>query len=47
MSGATQCKPHPMPEMLRFVGSLRTAFGASVDELVTRGKAGEPTFFAR
>lgn len=36
-----------MPEMAAFVANLRSAFGASIDEAVARGKAGEPTFYAR
>ena len=37
-----------MPEVAEFVAKLREAFGdATVDEAVARGKAGEPTFFAR
>ncbi|MEX3964845.1 hypothetical protein AB4Y42_21965 [Paraburkholderia sp. EG286B] len=41
------CK-HPMPEIATFVAELRQAFGdASIDQAVARGKAGEPTFFAR
>ena len=47
MSGAAQRKSHPMPEMAAFVANLRSAFGASIDEAVARGKAGEPTFYAR
>jgi hypothetical protein len=39
-------KDHPMPEMAAFVAELRSAFGATIEEAVTRGKAGEPTFFA-
>jgi hypothetical protein len=38
---------HPMPEMAAFVAELRAAFGDSVDEAVSRGKNGEPTFYAR
>ena len=41
-------RKHPMPEVADFVAKLREAFGdATIDEAVTRGKAGEPTFFAR
>jgi hypothetical protein len=36
-----------MPEMAAFVAELRAAFGDSVDEAVSRGKNGEPTFYAR
>lgn len=37
-----------MPEIAAFVAELRGAFGdATIDEAVTRGKAGEPTSFAR
>ena len=39
---------HPMPEMATFVASLKAAFGdAVIDEAFRRGKAGEPTFYAR
>jgi len=40
-------RTHPMPEMAAFVAELRAAFGDSVDEAVSRGKNGEPTFYAR
>jgi hypothetical protein len=40
-------RKHPMPEMATFVAELRAAFGDSVDEAVSRGKNGEPTFYAR
>jgi hypothetical protein len=41
-------RKHPMPEIAAFVSSLRDAFGdATIDEAIARGKAGEPTFFAR
>jgi hypothetical protein len=41
-------RKHPMPEVADFVAKLREAFGdATIDEAVKRGKAGEPTFFAR
>ena len=40
-------RKHPMPEMAAFVAELRAAFGDSVDEAVSRGKSGEPTFYAR
>lgn len=40
-------RKHPMPEMAAFVAELRAAFGDSVDEAVSRGKNGEPTFYAR
>jgi hypothetical protein len=41
-------RKHPMPESADFVAKLREAFGnATIDEAVARGKAGEPTFFAR
>ncbi|MDR5785234.1 hypothetical protein P9281_01475 [Caballeronia sp. LP003] len=37
-----------MPEIATFVAELREAFGdATINEAVARGKAGEPTFFAR
>ncbi|SAK86654.1 hypothetical protein AWB75_05869 [Caballeronia catudaia] len=37
-----------MPEFADFVVQLREAFGdATLDEAVARGKASEPTFFAR
>jgi hypothetical protein len=37
-----------MPEFADFVVKLRKAFGdATIDEAVTRGNAGEPTFFAQ
>jgi len=36
-----------MPEMAAFVAELRAAFNDSVDEAVSRGKSGEPTFYAR
>ncbi|KXV03248.1 MULTISPECIES: hypothetical protein [unclassified Caballeronia] len=37
-----------MPEFADFVVKLREAFGdATIDEAVARGKAGEPTFFAK
>jgi hypothetical protein len=37
-----------MPGVAEFVAKLREAFGdATIDEAVARGKAGEPTFFAR
>jgi hypothetical protein len=36
-----------MPEIAAFVAELRHAFGdAIIDEAFTRGRAGEPTFFA-
>nr|WP_075643343.1 hypothetical protein [Caballeronia sordidicola] len=47
MSVATERKSHPMPEMAAFVANLRAAFGSSIDAAVARGKAGEPTFYAR
>lgn len=38
---------HPMPEMAAFMAKLRTAFGdEAVDDAVSRGKAGEATFYA-
>ncbi len=41
-------RKHPMAEIAAFVTELRRAFGdATIDEAVARGKAGEPTFFAR
>jgi hypothetical protein len=41
-------RKHPMPEVADFVAKLREAFGdATIDEAVKRGKAAEPTFFAR
>ena len=41
-------RKHPLPEIADFVSRLRDAFGdATIDEAVARGKAGEPTFFAR
>jgi len=40
-------RKHPMPEMAAFVAKLRAAFGDSVDEAVSRGKSGEPTFYPR
>jgi hypothetical protein len=40
-------RTHPMPEMAAFVAQLRAAFGDCVDEAVSRGKSGEPTFYAR
>jgi hypothetical protein len=37
-----------MPEIADFVLKLRNGFvDATIDEAVGRGKAGEPTFFAR
>lgn len=37
-----------MSEFAEFVARLREAFGdATIDEAVARGKAAEPTFFAR
>ncbi|QCP48287.1 hypothetical protein FAZ95_03245 [Trinickia violacea] len=39
---------HPMPEIAAFVAELKAAFGdAVIDEAIRRGKAGEPTFYAR
>ncbi|MPW19743.1 hypothetical protein GCT13_23305 [Paraburkholderia sp. CNPSo 3157] len=39
-------RKHPMPEIAAFVAELRRAFGdATIHD--ARGKAGEPTFFAR
>lgn len=39
---------HPMPEIAAFVADLKSAFGErEIDEAIRRGKAGEPTFFAR
>jgi hypothetical protein len=36
-----------MPEISAFVGSLREAFGADeINDLIRRGRAGEPVFFA-
>ncbi len=40
-------RKHPMPEMAAFVAELRAAFGDAVDDAVSRGKSGEPTFYAR
>ncbi len=47
MSGAARRKSHLMPKTAALVASLRSAFGATVDEAVARGKARVPTFFAR
>ncbi|MFM0509272.1 hypothetical protein [Paraburkholderia sp. RL17-373-BIF-A] len=39
---------HPMPEVATFTSAMRNAFGDEcVDDAVRRGKAGEPTFYAR
>jgi hypothetical protein len=39
---------HPMPEIAAFVAELKAAFGdAVIDDAIRRGKAGEPTFYAR
>jgi len=39
---------HPMPEIAAFVANLKSAFGErEIDEAIRRGKAGEPTFYAR
>ena len=39
---------HPMPEVAAFVEKLRAAFGHEViNGAIRRGKAGEPTFYAR
>jgi hypothetical protein len=39
---------HPMPEMAAFVAGLKSAFGdAVIDDAIRRGKAGEPTFYAK
>lgn len=41
-------RKHPMPGIAAFVAQLRAAFGdATIDETLARGKASEPTFFAR
>jgi hypothetical protein len=37
---------HRTPEIAKFVAELRAAFGETVDDAVSRGKAGEATFFA-
>lgn len=39
---------HPMPETAAFVAAMKTGFGEQeIDEAIRRGKAGEPTFYAR
>ena len=43
-----QAAGHPMPEIAAFVADLKAAFGEQeIDEAIRRGKAGEPTFYAR
>ncbi|KAE8759498.1 MULTISPECIES: hypothetical protein [Paraburkholderia] len=38
---------HPMPEMAAFIAELRSAFGdKAIDDAVSRGKSGEPAFYA-
>ncbi|SDR55112.1 hypothetical protein SAMN05443245_7597 [Paraburkholderia fungorum] len=39
---------HPMPEIAEFVAGMNRVFGETeIDEAIRRGKAGEPTFYAR
>ena len=38
---------HPMPEIAAFAADMKTEFREhEIDDLIRRGPAGEPTFFA-